>query len=507
MVGAIIIWAMTYDEIVAGLRGCLREIETEGRLVSAGLKEEQQTAEIVERYAWLYTDDALSSAAQAERDASGPTELEAARRVRVAVMQGMISRRTAPANDRLATRYMTSKVRLPDGEEMPFFTAQSMLARESNAERRQQLGEACGAVMVEADGIALEVAATTMDVIKGFGYDSYIRFCEDVSGTDYRKLQVEVARVAAACHDRYERWASKRMEAAGSRFGECSRWHVFYFRKSPAYDSIFTREAFEPAMRRTFSSLGLDLFSMNTIHLDLADRPAKSPRASVSVPEAGVEVHLLTRPLGGNLDYAAFMHEGGHALHYGLTDASIGWPLANLGRSWAYAELWSYLIERIGFEPAWLHEVMGVDEPLAQEIAADLAGIDLMMFMRYCAKLAYELELFAGDPLDRKRGGALYSRSLSQGTGFRYGPEGWQFDRDSGFYSADYLRAWLAEAALRQRLVDMFGARWWAGKEAGRWLREQWLKGSLPEPEGTVVEVGGKPWSGDALIGGMRARL
>ena len=260
-------------------------------------------------------------------------------------------------------------------------------------------------------------------------------------------------------------------------------------------------------MRRTFEALGLDLFNLPTVHMDLEDRPTKAPRASVYVPEAGVEVHLLTRPLGGNLDYAAFMHEGGHALHFGLTDAAIGWPLANLFRSLAYAEVWSYLIERIGFEPAWLHDVLGVDELTAEAIAADMADVDLMMFMRYCAKLAYELELFAGDPLDRGRGRDLYARLLSDGTGFRYGPEGWRYDRDAGFYSADYLRAWLAESALRERLVEMFGARWWASSDVGHWLRDQWRKGSLPEAEEAVAAVGGKPWSGDALIRTLNARF
>ena len=130
-----------------------------------------------------------------------------------------------------------------------------------------------------------------------------------------------------------------------------------------------------------------------------------------------------------------------------------------------------------------------------------------MMFVRYVGKFIYELELFEGDPLDRERGGQLYSTILSRQTGFRYGPEPWQFDRDAGFYSADYLRAWLAQSAFQRRLEDMFGHRWWANPAAGSWLRRQWRKGSMPEAEETVAAVGGKPWSGDALIGLVSERL
>jgi hypothetical protein len=53
----------------------------------------------------------------------------------------------------------------------------------------------------------------------------------------------------------------------------------------------------------------------------------------------------------------------------------------------------------------------------------------------------------------------------------------------------------------------MFGERWWANAEAGHWLRDQWRKGSIPEAEEVVAAVGGKPWSGDALIGAVRDRL
>lgn len=498
---------MTFDEIVSGLRSSYLELENEGRLVNAGLKEEQQTAAIVERYAWLYSDAALTVAIKAERDSPEGTPREAARRVRSAIMQGIITRRTAALDDRLATHYGTSKLGLPGEEEVAFFTAQSMLAREPDPGRRERLGEAIGGVMAEVDDVALEVMSATLETIRGFGHDSYLSFWSDLKGVDYGQLQAEVVRVAGACRERYKAWVSPRMKAAGSRYGECSRWHVFYFRGIPEHAGLFSREAFEPAMRRTFDRLGLDLFTMPTIHIDLENRPAKDPRASVWVPEAGVEVHLLTRPLGGNQDYAAFMHEAGHALHYGLTDPAIGWPLANLSRSMAYAELWSYLIEHIGFEPAWLQEALGIDERQAESIAADLAGIDLMMFMRYAAKLAYELELFAGDPLDRDRGRQLYARTLSEGTGFRYGPQPWQFDRDPGFYSADYLRAWLAQSTFRQRLSEMFGTRWWTKPEAGRWLRDQWRKGSIPEAEEAVAAVGGKPWSGDAFIGAVRNRL
>src|SRR2546430_12600594 len=76
---------MTYDDIVRGLRDSTRELHDEGRLVRAGLKTEQDTAAIVERYAWLYSHEAL--------DVVGEPADEAGRRVRAAVLQGLVDRR------------------------------------------------------------------------------------------------------------------------------------------------------------------------------------------------------------------------------------------------------------------------------------------------------------------------------------------------------------------------------------------------------------------------------
>ena len=104
--------------------------------------------------------------------------------------------------------------------------------------------------------------AATLEVIRGFGYDSYVGFWSDLKGVDYTTLQGELERVAGACRDRYRTWIEPRMEAAGTRFGQCSRWHLSYFRGIPEHDAHFPRDRFEPAMRRTFGSLALDLFEL-----------------------------------------------------------------------------------------------------------------------------------------------------------------------------------------------------------------------------------------------------
>lgn len=424
---------MTYDELVRGLRDSTYELQNEGRLVRAGLKTEQDTASIIERYAWLYSDEALGVV--------GEPAGEEQKRVRSAILQGIIERRTAAQQDRLTTLYAQATAPVND-EQVPFYTAQAQLVTDADPRRREALGDGLGVVMSEAEELSLELNAIVLQVIRDLGFDGYISFWSSLKEIDYGPLRDEVVRLARAGRERYRNWVEPRMLAAGRAFGDCPQAHLPYFRGLPEHNAAFTRERFEPAMRRTFE-----------------------------------------------------------------TDPAVGWPLANMGRSMASAELWSFLIERIGHDPVWISEATGVSDAEAEHIASDLSGVDLMLFVRNVGKLDYELEVYAGDPLDAARGQQLYAGGLTQATGFVYDPRAWQFDRDPGFCSGDYLRAWIAEAALEWSLRERFGERWWATAEAGEWLRRQWRRGWEPEAEQTAAQTGGKPWSGDALLERLERRL
>jgi hypothetical protein len=107
---------MTYDEVVRGLRDSTYELQNEGRLVRAGLKTEQDTASIIERYAWLYSDEALGVVCEPAG--------EAQKRVRSAILQGIIERRTAAQQNRLTTFYAEASAPVHD-EQVPFYTAQA----------------------------------------------------------------------------------------------------------------------------------------------------------------------------------------------------------------------------------------------------------------------------------------------------------------------------------------------------------------------------------------------
>jgi hypothetical protein len=71
---------------------------------------------------------------------------------------------------------------------------------------------------------------------------------------------------------------------------------------------------------------------------------------------------------------------------------------------------------------------------------------------------------------------------------------------DGGFYSADYLRAWIRSAQLRAHLRDEIGEDWWQRRETGRFLRELFREGTRPSSEEIAGRIGFDPLDTEPLL-------
>ena len=63
---------------------------------------------------------------------------------------------------------------------------------------------------------------------------------------------------------------------------------------------------------------------------------------------------------------------------------------------------------------------------------------------------------------------------------------------DAGFYSADYLRAWIRSAQVRQYLIGEVGEDWWRNK-TGDLLRKLFWEGTQPSSEDVAARLGFNP--------------
>ena len=203
-------------------------------------------------------------------------------------------------------------------------------------------------------------------------------------------------------------------------------------------------------------------------------------------------VHLITRAQGGLHDYQAFLHESGHALHYGGVDPNLEYTFRRISRDHALTEIYSYIVEAISREPAWHEQYFGLSADEARDNAEATTFLEAFLFRRYEAKLRFELDFWTRFPND---GGTStgYADRLTAATGFRYRQEGHLADMDEGFYSADYLRAWIRSAQLRSHLVSEFGEDWWRNPGTGDLLRGLFAEGTKPSSEDIAARLGFDP--------------
>src|SRR5581483_9756943 len=112
----------------------------------------------------------------------------------------------------------------------------------------------------------------------------------------------------------------------------------------------------------TPKAIGFDLAADPNITPDLRHRPQRSPRACVIASDPPRVVHLITRAQGGLHDYQAFLHDAGHALHYGGCAPELPYTFRRLSRDHALTEIYSYICEAISREPGWHARYFGLSD-------------------------------------------------------------------------------------------------------------------------------------------------
>ena len=475
------------------LQRYLFERSEEGRAVRVGEKEISEQAAIVARYADLFTRDQLEELRRAEEEAEGD-ERERLFRLRHACEGGIVAAELAEQDDALENAILAARVTWR-GEELPLRSAQARLAVLDAYGDREELGDLHGEANARfnSDRIGLLQAGEELDVELS-GEPDPVRRHEDHKGISLRELERALAAASDAFSERWQALRGKWFERLlGSGHPEVpSSSHVAFLRRLSPLAPIYTKERALEVCLATLQELGFDVERDPNIRLDLDDRPQKSPRACVIASDPPKVVHLITRAQGGLHDYQAFLHEAGHALHYAGCDPSLPYTYRRLARDHALTEIYSYILEAISREPGWHAEHFGLSDAEAAENAEATTFLEALLYRRYTAKLQFELEFWGRFPEE----GALrdgYSEGLAAATGIRYRPDAYLSDMDSGFYSADYLRAWIRSAQLREHLMSEVGEDWWRRPETGERLRALFREGTRPSSEEIARRIGFDP--------------
>ncbi len=463
----------------------------------SGQKEDLEVARIYDRYGDLFSWDAIEKIRRDLEQTPDHFETERA----------ALRRRLMFATEHFlenSARHLTEEISQYEGQasvewlgrRMTFQESVVAVMRERDRETRRAIYQKRIAVIESSNDLRAERLSKLHESARALGYENYRAMFEELRETNYEEL----AREAELLLDGTESVYTARLDEAlrrnlGISVEEAQRPDAHYFLHLTGYDDCFPADRLLRVYEETMSGLGIHIHQQSNIEIDSEVRPRKSPRAfcaPVSIPD---DIKLVIRPTGGQSDYQAFFHESGHAQHYGWTSSLIRPEFKYMG-DYALTETFAFLFNHLASESAWLSRLL--DFTNNREFVSSALLARLVTIRRYAAKFLYEGHLHAGETLNGASN--LYADLQSRSTGFKAGQAEFLFDLDDSFYSANYLRAWAFEVALREHLKEKFGRQWWASRRAGNFLKEMWETGDRYTADEMASQLGLGAISFAALI-------
>ena len=451
----------------------------------AGLKDDFEIEAIYARHAGLFSREAV----EALRGGDNRVLLRFA-------AEGYVEQAVKELSAEFARLEASLEVEV-DGETYPYRQAVVVQTNESDLERRRALENARNELVgSRLNPVLREMFDRSRELVRELGWPSVRAMTEELSAIDLGALARQTDAFLAATEETYESSVEPRLRAEiGLGFDELSRADLPAFFRAPSLDGQFPAELLLPTFEATLAGLGLGNGSQGNVIVDTEPRPKKSPRAfcaPVRVPE---EVYLVLTRMGGREDYETLMHEAGHAEHFSHVDAALPVEHRYLGDN-SVTEGFAFLFQHLTEDPAWLERRLGIDDP--GPIVEQARASKLVFLRRYCAKLAYELDLHgdgAADGLEE-----VYARRLSDAVHVDWPTATWLTDVDPFFYVAAYLRAWALETHLRRALREQFGELWFEEPRAGALLRGLWQSGQRERADELLRRLTGAELDFSALL-------
>ena len=480
----------------AGADRFIAELDEEYYLHYAGLKPDFDLRPIYERHADL-TD--LGNVKRVGETVSGRENRELWR----FGCEGYLGQLTREHEEKIAE--LETKLETPhDGATVGYRMLPPTIANASDRLTRSRLEEARNALTEEhLNPHYLAAARVTQSAVPELDSSSYFELYRDRFGIDLDGLAAQCREFLDSTERLYEESMDRALrEHVGVGIAEAERHDIRRLFRGSSWDKAFPADRMVPALRGTLADLGIDLDAQANVHLDVEERPTKSPRAFCAPIEIPDRVMLVIQPQGGPDDWYALFHEAGHTEHFAFTSPDLKMEEKRLGDN-AVTEGWAMVFDHLIGDRAWLTRML--DFPRPEKFAAEDAVNLLFYVRRYSAKLLYEIEFHAAaDPTSMR---SRYVELLGDALKVEPSDTDYLADIDSGYYVTSYLRAWAFAAQMTTFLRQEFGTDWFRRREAGGLLRELWSLGQKPTADELLADVTGAPIELEAVTDEVRAAL
>jgi hypothetical protein len=449
----------------------------------AGLDEEMGLAAIYTEHANLFSPqaiDALRDRSEKDDDAG-----RQARELLAFALHEHVAAAVAHLTERIEVAEAQAAV-IWRGERIPYRQVPNRAADIANRIERNALYESYLEAVEAINPVREEKLAMVRRAVSDLGYTDVPAMVAATAGFDPDALAAEMRLFLAESETVYFAALRRFLAEIDIEQGDASKVDLDHVIRGEGWDRWFEAHRMLPAFRATLNGLGIDIDSQPSILLDVQSRPQKSARAFCAPVGVPGDVRLVIQPRGGWDDYAALLHEGGHAQHFAHVDPALPVPWRLLGDN-SLTEGYGLLFERLVGEPPWLGHIMG----MPQDEAAAFADFNAFWYLRGLralgASLLYQLNLHRGGDLAIAR--EEYAGMLGLTLGVRV-PQEEYLGIDDNLYVARYARAAMVASSLSAWLQSNGGEAWWTSRQNGDALKRSWARGQEWNAQDVVAHLG-----------------
>ncbi|HXT16270.1 MAG TPA: hypothetical protein VN706_11610 [Gemmatimonadaceae bacterium] len=501
--------ALTLERLRGEGEAFFTEISREYYLAHAGLKATADLQPIYVKYADILGPDALAFTLDMFRGSTeGSEEHRSARLLLDWTAESQSSRQLVSLDEREIAWEGSAVVDVDQGRRIQYEAVSIEMANAADRRDRHAI-EAARAKLVQSGlaPIRRERTQRERDITEQLGLAAgYNQTWELLSGISLDGLRAECEQFL---RDTDALWNEVLPEFAKRVLGmtpaELTRADALALFRAREFDAYFPPARMEESIARQVREMGVDPLASGRVILDTSEREGKRGRAFCSPVRIPDEVYLVLRPHGGQSDWTTFLHELGHALHFAYMRPDLAFEYRCLGDSSiteGYAMLFDHRMEDAG----WLKRYTELGATNLQPFVRASGFEELHFLRRYCAKLIYEVQMYATD--DWNTVPDLYVDVLTSATTFRYDRADAFVDVDARFYAARYLRAWQLQALINETLVERYDMDWWRNPRAGPWICSALFgEGQRELAHEQAQRVAGKPLSFAPLVRAVERML
>ena len=488
----------------------MEAISRESYLAFAGLKKSAELRPIYEKYDRVLSPEALELTLDLFR--SAPDKSDQQRSARLLLeweIESQAAKPLAELDEREIEWENSAVVNSPDGRVIQYQAVPIEIGNTRDRALRLGLDKARAKLVREEHApMRLERLQREKDYIESLGVaGDYNASFEAVTGISLSSLAGECERFLRETKSMWDDTLPPALrKSLGISAADATRADALALFRASEYDDAFPAGEMDRAIRRNVSEMGIDANAYGRIIFDIGDREGKRSRAFCSPVRVPQEVYLVLRPHGGQSDYNTFLHELGHALHFGYASPDYPFEYRWLGDN-SVTESYAMLFDHRMQDKGWLQRYTGLGGPRVGKFLRTAGFEELHFLRRYCAKFLYERTLYSGD-VPWSELPDLYVSLLSNSTTFEYQSADAFVDIDQRYYSARYLRAWQLQSILNESLTTRFDVDWWRNPSAGPWMvRELFAQGQRENAEEIAGRAGAHKLSFDPLIRKIEALL